>query len=357
MSLIPSRLDPFGGRSQLATDESVAAAVGALSVLAFAALFVLAPAYAVFPIVTFVLVAIYGWVRNQGATARALTFLATGFTVLILGLITVYLLVKSLTVFRIMGLEIFTRTAPPLWQPSENVFVLTPMIWGTLVTTFIATCVAGPLGLAGAIFIAEMAPGWLRDVVKPGVEMLAGIPSIVYGFIGFNLVNPAMSEFLGLANLGSLFAVGVVIGVMALPTVVSVAEDAIQSVPDHMKDGALALGTTDWQSIKSVVIPASFSGLSAAVILGVGRAIGETMAATVMLGHNQVLPEPLYNVFGNTETLTTLIASQYGNAITNDTYMSALFAAGVVLFVTVLALSIGSRLVERRMQSKLGGMT
>ncbi|MFB6178422.1 MAG: phosphate ABC transporter permease subunit PstC [Halorientalis sp.] len=337
------------------TDEIVAGAVGALSVLAFVGLFVAAPGYAVFPVITFLLVAGYGWYRNQATTARALTFLATASTVLILGLITVYLVLKAIPVFQIMGADIFFKHTGTLWSSSDNIYVLTPMIWGTVITTLIATCIAGPLGLAGAIFIAELAPGWLRDVVKPGVEMLAGIPSIVYGFIGFNIVNPAMSDYLDLTNLGSLFAVGIVIGVMALPTVVSVAEDAITSVPDSMTDGALALGTTDWQSIKHVIVPASFSGLSAAVLLGVGRAIGETMAATVMLGHNQALPEPFYNVFGNTETLTTLIASQYGNALASNYFMSALFAAGVVLFVTVLCLSIGSHLIERRMQSKLGG--
>ncbi|GAD52401.1 phosphate transport system permease protein PstC [Halarchaeum acidiphilum MH1-52-1] len=348
-----SRLDAL---SERATDEVVAGAIGALSVVAFGALFLALPTYSVFPVVTFALAAAYGWYRNQGATAKSLTFLATASTVIILGLIVVYLLWKSLLVFRIMGLDLF-RLASPFWETSKRTFALTPMIWGTVVTTLIATCVAGPLGIAGAIFIAEMAPPRARGVVKPAVEMLAGIPSIVYGFIGFNVVNPAMSDYLGLVSLGSLFAVGLVIGVMALPTVVSVAEDAVTAVPDEMTDGALALGTTDWQSIKSVVIPASFSGLSAAVLLGIGRAVGETMAATVMLGHNQALPDPLYDVFANTETLTTLIASQYGNAITRDDFMSALFAAGVVLFVTVLCLSLLSRYIEARMQSTLGGST
>lgn len=338
----------------MATDELVVGIVGALSVVAFAVLFFVDPGYAVFPAVTFVLAAGYGWVRNEGATARALTFLATASTVVILGVITVYLLLKSLTAFGIMGLGIFFKTNGTLWSPGNRVFALGPMIWGTLATTVIATCIAGPVGIAGAIFIGEMAPRWLREVTKPGIEMLAGIPSIVYGFIGFNIVNPALADYLD-TGYGSLFGVGLVIGVMALPTVVSVGEDAVSSVPDHMKDGALALGTTDWQTIRSVVVPAAFSGLSAAVILGVGRAIGETMAATVMLGHNQAFPKPLYNVFGNTETLTTLIASQYGNAIADEPFMSALFAAGVVLFFTVLVLSIASRVIERRMKHSLEG--
>ncbi|MFB6108919.1 MAG: phosphate ABC transporter permease subunit PstC [Haloplanus sp.] len=338
-------------------DELVVGAVGALSVVVFAYFFLVNPGYAVFPVDTFALAAAYGWVRNQGVTAKALTFLATVSTVIILGLIVVFLLQKAAVIFGRMGLDLF-RFSQPFWQTDTNVYVLTPMIWGTAVTTLIATLVAAPLGVAGAIFIAEMAPPQIRDVIKPAVEMLAGIPSIVYGFIGFNIVNTAMMAYLGLSTLGSLFAVGLVIGVMALPTVVSVAEDAITAVPDEMKDGALAVGTTEWQSIKSVVVPASFSGISAAVILGIGRAMGETMAATVMLGHKAVLPSPLYDVFENTETLTTLIASQYGNAIGRSApnyYMGALFAAGVVLFLTVLCLSVVSRLIEARMHRKLGG--
>jgi len=160
-------------------------------------------------------------------------------------------------------------------------------------------------------------------------------------------------ENLGLSSLGSLFAVGLVVGVMALLTVVSVAEDALTSVPESMKSGSLALGTTDWQTTTSITIPAAFWGVSAAILLGVGRAVGETMAATVVLGNVVEFPTPLYDVFGNSITLTSLIASQYGNA--SGLHIRALFAAGVVLFVTVPFLSVGSLLVERRMQRKLGG--
>jgi phosphate transport system permease protein len=227
------------------------------------------------------------------------------------------------------------------------------MMWGTLVTTVIATLVAAPLGVAGAVFISELAPGWAREIVKPAIEMLAGIPSIVYGFIGFEIVSRYMTEQLSLPTYGSLIVVGIVIGLMALPTVVSVAEDAIASVPGSMKDGAHALGATDWQTTTSVTLPASFSGVSAAILLGVGRAVGETMAATVILANVVSLPEPLVDVFGSTITLTSLIADQYGNA--TGMHLSALFAAGVLLFVTVMALSVGSQFIERRMQRKLGG--
>ncbi|MFC4447836.1 phosphate ABC transporter permease subunit PstC [Halorussus aquaticus] len=324
-----------------------------VSVLLTMAAFLVAPAYTVFPLLAFFAVAAYGWKSHQANTAKLLMFLMTASTIVILGLITVYLVLRAIPVFQAMGLDLLFRTQKPLWSTSEGVYSLVPMMWGTLVTTVLAMAIAGPLGVAGALFISEIAPRWAREVIKPGIEILAGVPSIVYGFIGYVIINTYMMEELELANFGSLFGAALVIGVMALPTVVSVAEDAIGSVPESMKSGSLALGATDWQTIKSVTIPASFSGVSAAVLLGVGRAVGETMAVTVMLPHQQVLPDPIYDVFRGTETLTSLIAGQYGVASGNQ--MSALFAAGVVLFVTVLGLSIASQFVEAHMERKLGG--
>jgi len=347
MSTISDRVQIGTGR------PSVVSAALAMTIAATVLAFLVVPGLTVYPLVAFMVVAAYGWYAHQEETARSLMFVMTASTVLILALITVYLVVKSIPAFRIMGVDIVLKTNGPFWNPREKLYALFPMIWGTLITTLIAICIAAPLGVAGALFISEIAPRWARELLKPAVEMLAGIPSIVYGFIGFVIINPYMMNELSVSTFGSLIAVGIVIGVMALPTVVSVAEDAIASVPGPMKDGSLALGATNWQTMTDVTIPAAFSGVTAAVLLGVGRAIGETMAATVILGHAQVLPEPLYNVFGNTETLTSLIASQYG--IASGSQLSALFAAGVVLFVTVLVISIASQRIEARMKQKLGG--
>jgi len=327
--------------------------LGTVFLVAFLAAFFAVPGVATYPLLAFVVVVAYGWVSHQEATARYLAFVATVSTVVILALIMVYLVGKSTQAFDIMGLRMFTDTQSPFWAPSQKLYALAPMLWGTFVTTIIATLVAAPLGVAGALFISEMAPGWAREILKPSIETLAGIPSIVYGFIGFIIINGFMMDEFSLPTFGSLFVVGTVIGIMALPTVVSVAEDAIASVPEEMKDGSLALGATGWQTITSVTLPAAISGVSAAVLLGVGRAVGETMAATVILGNITELPDPLYDVFGNTITLTSLIASQYG--IATGSHMSALFAAGVVLFVTVLVLSLGSQYIENRMRRKLGG--
>ena len=342
--------------TRLRTMDPATRVIGGASLgLVLAALlsFVVVPDLTVYPLVLFAAVVGYGWVRHREGTARVTLFLTTGATVVVLGLIMAYLLVQSVPAFRAVGLSIVADASGPFWETGSETYSLIPMMWGTLVTTLLATLVAAPLGVAGALFISEIAPDWARDLIKPAVEVLAGIPSIVYGFLGFVVVNTYMMESWSLPSFGSLFVVGVVVGVMALPTVVSVAEDAIDSVPDPMKDGSLALGSTDWQTIKHVTIPAAFSGISAAVLLGVGRAVGETMAATVILANTPYLPEPLYDVFGNTITLTSLIASQYG--VASGLQMNALFAAGVVLFVTVMGISLASQHVEARMRERLGG--
>ncbi|SFR52979.1 phosphate ABC transporter permease subunit PstC [Halogeometricum limi] len=366
-SSLKQSFDTFRAAEDIDASALLAGAVGVVFLLTALTSFVLRLGLEVPAIVGFVVVLGYGWYAHQGLTAKAVTFLMTVSTVLILGMITVFLVLESLHAFRLMGVNMLVGMDEPVtvfgvtvlpglgnfWQPSSATYSLVPAMWGTFVTTLIATAVAAPLGVACALFLAEIAPNWAREIVKPGIEILAGIPSIVYGFIGFTVLNTYVFQNFQTPSQGSFFLVGGVIGVMALPTVVSVAEDSLDTVPDSMKDGALALGSTDWQTMTSITLPAAFSGVSAAVLLGVGRAIGETMAATVILGNTVGLPQPLYDVFGNNVTLTTLIASQYGDA--GETQLSALFAAGVVLFVTVLFLSLTSLRIEAKLKQELSG--
>jgi phosphate transport system permease protein len=347
-------------------DETSASAllaltVGTVSLLSSLGLFLNASPLTSVPLLVFLASITYGWVRHRELTARAVTMAMTASTILILALIVVFIFVEAWPVFDVARAEVFGISVPGLrlftqaeWAPrSAERYSLLPLIHGTVMVTVVATLVAGPLGVASALFVSEIAPPTVREVVKPGIEILAGIPSIVYGFIGFTIISPWASEQFDLVGQGTYLFVGAVVGLMALPTVVSVAEDALNSVPESMKDGSLALGTTDWQTMTTITLPAAFSGVSAAVLLGVGRAIGETMAATVMLRNSPQLPEPLYNVFYGYDTLTSAIAAQYGEATGNQ--LSALFAAGVVLFITVMFLSIGSQLIERRMKRQLGG--
>ncbi|QGA83916.1 phosphate ABC transporter permease subunit PstC [Halomicrobium sp. LC1Hm] len=321
------------------------------------ALFFVGSAWTILPLVGFLTTTAYGWARYQAETAKGLTFLTTVATVGVLALIIAFLLLRTLPVFRQMGLDLFFRTESPprLWGgDGGTVWSLTPMMVGTALTTVIATIVAAPLGVAGAIFVSELAPPRVRELVKPGIELMAGIPSITYGFIGLTIVNQYLYAEFNTPTIGNYFGAGLMVGIMALPTIVTVAEDALSTVPESMKSGSLAMGSTEWQTTKSVTIPAALSGISAAILLGVGRAMGETMAATVMLSHTKGFPSPIFDVFaGYGETLTTVIAFEGGNA--SGLHMSALFAGGVVLFVMVMFLSVSSQFVEWRMRQKLRG--
>ncbi|WP_115863850.1 phosphate ABC transporter permease subunit PstC [Halorussus litoreus] len=344
------------------TDALAAGLVGVLGLLGGFVGFLVTSQYTSVAVAAFLAAVGYGWVRHRELTARAVTLAMTVSTSLILVLILAFIVLEALPALRyesgellgvsVPGLRMFTGTD---WNPATNPkrFSMLPMIHGTVLVTIVATLVAGPLGVAAALFLSEIAPPRVREFVKPGVEILAGIPSIVYGFLGFAILGPWVSDQFDLVGQGTYLFVGIVVGLMALPTVVSVAEDAIDSVPESMKSGSLAMGTTDWQTMTAITIPAAFSGVSAAVLLGVGRAIGETMAATVMLRNEPTIAEPLYNVFYGFETLTSVIANKYGSA--TGLQESALFVAGIVLFVSVLALSIGSQLIEAHMHRKLGG--
>jgi len=342
-------------RSRTADGAIAMHGLGICSTLLTFTLFMLGSELTIFPFLALLGTVGFGWRTYQSELAKGLTLLTTVATVTVLALIIGFLLLRSVPAVRHMGLELFTRTEQPLWTSNQGgVYALTPMMLGTALTTLIATAIAAPFGIAGAVFISEIAPPRVREVVKPGIELMAGIPSITYGFIGLTIFNAYLYEEFRTPTIGSYFAAGIMIGLMALPTVVTVAEDALAAVPDAVRDGSLAMGSTEWQTTKSVTIPAALSGISAGVLLGVGRAMGETMAATVMLSHTKGFPGPPFDVFsGFGETLTTVIAFEGGNA--SGVHLSALFAAGVVLFVMVMLLSITSQYVEWRMHRKLGG--
>ena len=340
----------------------VVVAIMTVSIVAALVGFLAVSDWTIVPFAVFLLSAAVGWVRYQAETAFTIALMMTVSTILILGLIIVFIFRESIPVVQYESAKVFGVSVPGLRmfvQPNWDAvsppirYSMVPMIHGTVMVTLIASAVAAPLGVSAALFLSEIAPATVREVVKPGVEILAGIPSIVYGFIGFTVLSPWASDQFQVTGQGSYLFVGIVVGLMALPTVVSVAEDALSSVPEAMKSGSLAMGTTDWQTMTSITLPAAFSGVSAAVLLGVGRAIGETMAATVMLRGVPRLTEPLVNVFYGQETLTSIIARNYGEA--DGLQMDALFVAGVILFITVLVISVGAQYIEWRMHKRLGG--
>ena len=315
--------------------------------VAFLIIFVVAKSFNVYLFSYVIAGTIFSWIRHEDETAKILLLMASASAGAVLILIAIYLFLRGLPAYQEAPLRFITGG---VWDVYNNEYSLGPMIWGSIIVTLGATVVAAPMGLGSAIFIAKFAPEWLRGILKPAIELLAGIPSVVYGFLGFVLLNTVLMDYFDIPNMGQYLAPALVLGIMALPTITSVAEDAIDAVPEHMEKGALALGVTKWQAIKQVTLPSASSGITAAFILGIGRALGETMAVTMMIGHNTTYPFPLFDVFEPGETLTSLIAGQIGEA--SGEAVDALMGAGLLLFFIVLVLSLVSRLIQSRLQRR-----
>lgn len=232
------------------------------------------------------------------------------------------------------------------WQPSAGQFGIFPMIVATIWVTLGAIAIGAPLGVAGAVFLTEFMPRPVMRVIKPTIELLAGIPSVVYGFIGVMVLAPLIRSALGGPGL-SLMAASIILGVMILPTVISISIDAILAVPQSYREGSLALGATTWQTVRMVTVPAAKSGIIASIILAMGRAVGETMAVIMVAGNAVKLPG---SALDSVRTLTANIALEMGYA--TGMHRQALFATGVVLFVVVMALNSLAGLAIRR---KAGG--
>jgi phosphate transport system permease protein len=236
------------------------------------------------------------------------------------------------------GLSLFSTTSPwaflfgrnwyPISEPPQ--FGILPLILGSLLVTLGAIVIAVPLGIAAAVYIAEVAPSWLRDILKSGIELLAAIPSIVLGFIGIVTLAPFLKIVFNLPSGLTALAGSIMLAFMAMPTIVSIVEDAIVSVPKSYKEGSLALGATGWQTIYRVILPAASSGILAAVMLGIGRVIGETMAVLMITGNAAIIPT---SILQPVRTLTATIAAEMGEAVAGSMHYYALFAIGIVLFI------------------------
>jgi phosphate transport system permease protein len=224
----------------------------------------------------------------------------------------------------------------PTSQPSPLYGVL-PLLLGTLWVSLGAILIALPFGLAVAIYLAELADERLRKFLKPVIELLAGIPSVVYGFFGLVVIVPVIQETFSLPVGETGLAGSLILAIMALPTIITVAEDAIRSTPRAMKESSLALGATHWQTIRRVIIPYSISGITAAAVLGIGRAIGETMAVLMVTGNAAVLPATLLEPV---RTIPATIAAELGESPAGGTHYKALFLLGCILFLLTLAISI-----------------
>ena len=214
------------------------------------------------------------------------------------------------------------------------------MIGGTFVVTFGATLIAVPLGLATAIYIAEIAPPWVREILKPLVEVLGGLPSVMLGFLGILVVTPLVRTTLDVPTGLTAFTGALILGGMAIPTIVSVAEDALDAVPRTYRQAALALGATEWQTIWRVTLPAARSGVLTAIMLGIGRAIGETMTVMMVTGNASILPTGLGALFRPVRTMTATIAAEMGEVATGSVHYHTLFLIGIMLFLISLVINL-----------------
>ena len=242
---------------------------------------------------------------------------------------------KGLTPFLFKGYSFIDFLSGKEWVPSSDKFGVAPMIVSSLFATIGALIIGVPIGVLTAIFIAEIAPKKFSKIISSSVELLAGIPSVLYGVFGLAFIVPSIQNIFNLPKGQSLLAVIIVLSIMMLPTIVSVSETAIRAVPNSYREGSLALGASKIETIFKVVIPASKSGILAAIVLGIGRALGETMAIILVAGNSPVMPSSLMD---SVRPLTTNIALEMGYAF--GTHQEMLFATGVVLFTFILVLNI-----------------
>ena len=276
--------------------------------------------------------------RQTGENAIRVGFLVTASTsILVLFLILLFLFVEGLPIFQKVSVSgfLFGQEWYPTSSPAD--FGIFPLLVASLAVTLLSAMMAIPLGVMTAIYLAEIASARIREVVKPVVELLAALPSVVIGFFGMVVVAPFLQEYLDLATGLNLFNASLMLAFMSVPTICSISEDAIYSVPRELKEASLALGATHWETILRVIFPASLSGISTAVILGMSRAIGETMVVLMVAGGAAIIPT---GIFRPVRPMPASIAAEMAEAPFRGDHYYALFAIGMVLFVFTLCFNL-----------------
>lgn len=269
-----------------------------------------------------------------------LFLLAAGFSVFAVVMICVFLFANGIPAMHKIG--VFNFLLGTKWKPGSDLYGIFPMIVGSFYVTACAVVFGVPVGLLTAVFLSRFCPARLHKILKPAIDLLAGIPSVVYGFFGLMVIVPFVRDVFG-GNGSSILTAGILLGMMILPTIISVSESALNAVPSSYYEGARALGATHERAVFRTVLPAAKSGIMAGVILGIGRAIGETMAVIMVAGNQARLTGSLLK---GIRTLTANIVIEMGYA--TDLHREALIATGVVLFVFILIINLAFNLVKKR---------
>jgi len=286
--------------------------------------------------------------KSQDNLVRNIFFLTAMSSIVALALIMVYLFIEGLPIFKLVSVTDFLFGS--FWYPTSDPpdFGIFPLIVASLAVTALSSAIAIPLGVMTAIYLAEIASRRTRDMFKPVVELLAALPSVVIGFFGMVVVAPYIQETFGLATGLNLFNAAIMLAFMSVPTICSVSEDAIYAVPRELKEASLALGATHFETIAKVVLPASLSGISTAVMLGMSRAIGETMVVLMVAGGAAMIPN---SIFSPVRPMPSSIAAEMAEASFRGNHYRALFAIGIVLFLFTLVFNlVASHVAEKHKQ-------
>jgi phosphate transport system permease protein len=261
---------------------------------------------------------------------ETIVFICGILSIVFVVLIFSFLLKEGLSFFKDFSFVKFITNQ--FWYPNSTPasFGILSLICGSVLVTLGACLIAVPIGVMSALFISEIAPKSVRDILKSLVELMAAIPSVVIGFIGLVTVVPLVKNIFNLPTGLSAFSGSVMLGFMAMPTIVTISEDAIRSIPSHYKEGALALGATEWQAVRRIVLKAAMPGIIAAIMLGIGRVIGETMAVMMITGNAAHVP---HSIFDPIRTMTATIAAEMGETVRGGVHYKSLFAIGLVLFL------------------------
>ncbi|MEK7238559.1 MAG: phosphate ABC transporter permease subunit PstC [Nitrospirota bacterium] len=257
----------------------------------------------------------------------------------------IFLLIDSYPVFTSIGLNFFTGRE---WHPADGVYGAFPMIYGSLIVTLLSVAFSLPLAIASAILVSEFLSERWRIWVKGGMELLAGVPSIVYGLIGITILNALVKSTFVLNEGDSILTASILLGIMILPTIMTVSEDAIHRVPKEYRETAWGLGLTRTETITSVVLPIAASGILGSILLGIGRAMGETMAVMLVIGSIDKLPAPFYNIFSPSQTMTSKLGREAAEALGSGLHWNALVALGLTLFLIVVGITLVSNTFSKR---------
>jgi phosphate transport system permease protein len=282
--------------------------------------------------------------RNERIALNALRF-AAGFVIFAMAIVLLYLCIEGTKTFFVDHFSLWSFLFSPTYDLDANHPGAAIFIVGTLLVTVFAIAVGGPFGVAVGVFLSEIAPARMALVLKPAIELMVGIPSVVYGWLGLTLLVPIIRNHTSSASGFSLAGAGIVLAIMILPTVISLSEDAFNSLPPSLKEGSLALGATRFQTIMRVLLPSAASGIAVALILGIARAVGETLAIQLVIGNATVFPA---GIFGPTATLTTVIVGEMPSATEGSLQEHALFSMALLLLLIAMVLILLVRFALRK---------